>query len=59
LQKIHKTESNCHSLLKETIVALNNNVVGLMLLAVQRGNLELCIRTAVEGIDHIELSKKK
>jgi hypothetical protein len=46
---MHKTETRCHSLLEETVKALNADVVGLMLLSVQRGNLELCINAAVKG----------
>lgn len=46
---MHKTEMRCTSLLEETVKALDADVVGLMLLAVQRGNLELCINIAVKG----------
>jgi hypothetical protein len=46
---MHKTETRCHALLEETVKALNSDVVGLMLLAVQRGNLELCVKAAVDG----------
>jgi hypothetical protein len=34
---------------KRTVKALNGDVVGLMFLAVQRGNLELCVNAAVKG----------
>jgi hypothetical protein len=46
---MHKREARCHPLLEETVKALNADVVGLMLLAVQRGNLELCINIAVKA----------
>jgi hypothetical protein len=46
---MHKPETRCQALLEETVKALNADVVGLMFLSVQRGNLELCINAAVEG----------
>lgn len=46
---MHRTEMRCHALLEETLKALDADVVGLMLLAVQRGNLELSINMAVKG----------
>ena len=39
----------CNTLLEETVKALDADVVGLMLLAVQKGNLELCVNFAVEA----------
>ncbi|KAN0137896.1 hypothetical protein V8E53_004380 [Lactarius tabidus] len=49
LERMHKPETRCQALLEETVKALNADVVGLMFLSVQRGNLELCINAAVEG----------
>ena len=40
-------ESRCDDLIEQTAEALNEDVVALMLLAVQRGNLELSIKTAL------------
>ena len=37
----------CNGLIEETAAALNEDVVALMLLAVQRGNLELSVKTAL------------
>ncbi|KAF8272790.1 hypothetical protein EI94DRAFT_1795791 [Lactarius quietus] len=48
LQRMHRPEARCHDLLKETIQALNVNLVALMLLAVQRSDLELNIDLAVK-----------
>ena len=44
---MHKGKS-CNALIVETASALSNEVVTLMLLAVQRGNLETSIKMAVE-----------
>ena len=40
-------DSHCKGLIEKTAVALNEDVVALMLLAVQRGNLELSVKTAL------------
>ncbi|KAN0141008.1 hypothetical protein V8E53_001452 [Lactarius tabidus] len=48
LQKMNKPETRCHSLLEETVGALNEDVVALMLLAVQKRDLDLSISTAVK-----------
>ena len=45
---MHQPETHCHSLLEETVKALNDDVVFLMLLAVQRGNLEISVNVAVK-----------
>ena len=45
--ELHQPEARCHTLLEETVKALNDDVVVLMLLAVQRGYLELCTQIAV------------
>ena len=44
---MHMEESRCDDLIEKTAEALNEDVVALMLLAVQRGNLELSIKTAL------------
>ena len=40
--------SHCGNLVEKTAAALNEEVVMLMLLAVQRGNLELSVKLAWE-----------
>ena len=40
-------DSRCNALIEKTAVALNDDVVTLMLLAVQRGNIELSVKTAL------------
>jgi hypothetical protein len=40
-------DSCCDSLVEKTAAALNDDTVTLMLLAVQRGNLELSVKTAL------------
>ena len=44
---MHMEESRCDDLIEKTAEALNEDVVALMLLAVQRGNLELSVKTAL------------
>ena len=44
---MHEPGNHCTELLVKTANALNDNVVDVMLLAVQRGNLELSINLAV------------
>ena len=39
--------SRCDTLIEKTAAALNDDVVVLMLLAVQRDNLELSVKTAL------------
>ncbi|KAF8266460.1 hypothetical protein EI94DRAFT_1701713 [Lactarius quietus] len=46
LEKMQKPETRCHALLVETAEALNEDVVALMLLAVQTKDLELRINLA-------------
>ncbi|KAF8268217.1 hypothetical protein EI94DRAFT_1578498 [Lactarius quietus] len=45
---LHKPETRCNVLLEETAEALNDDVVALMLLAVQSRDLELSIKVAVK-----------
>jgi hypothetical protein len=47
LVEMHKPNAQCSGLVEETAGALNNDVVALMLLAVQRSNLELSVKMAV------------
>ena len=44
---MHEVGKRCTELLENTANALDDNVVSAMLLAVQKGNLELSIRVAV------------
>jgi hypothetical protein len=44
---MHRKDSHCDSLVETTAAALNEETVALMLLAVQRGNLELSVKTAL------------
>jgi hypothetical protein len=48
VKEMNKTETRCHSLLEETVKALNEDVVALMLLAVQKRDLDLSISAAVK-----------
>ncbi|KAF5348792.1 hypothetical protein D9756_009849 [Leucocoprinus leucothites] len=48
LEKMHKPDGCCKELIEETARALNDNVVTLMLVAVQRSNVELSVKLAVE-----------
>ena len=45
---MHKHGQPCNDLIETTANTLSGNVVALMLLAVQKGNLELNIKKAVE-----------
>ena len=40
-------DSHCSGPIEKTAVALNEDVVALMLLAVQRGNIELSVKIAL------------
>ena len=44
---MHEAGKSCTELIEKTAYALNDNVVSVMLLAVQKGNLELSIYVAV------------
>ena len=48
MKEMHQPESRCHALLEETVEALNDDAVALMLFAVQTNDLELSIREAVK-----------
>ena len=43
---MHMSGSNCGNLVEKTAAALNDEAVMLMLLAVQRGNVELSVKVA-------------
>jgi hypothetical protein len=47
LEKMHLKNSHCDSLVEKTAEALNQDAVALMLLAVQKGNLELGVKIAL------------
>jgi len=46
LEKMHVNGGQCDELVEKTAVALNDDAVMLMLLAVWRGNVELSVKTA-------------
>ncbi|KAH8991740.1 hypothetical protein EDB86DRAFT_2830656 [Lactarius hatsudake] len=48
LEKMHRQNMGCNRLIETTAAALNDNTVGLMLYAVQRGNLELSVKRALK-----------
>jgi hypothetical protein len=45
--EMHRPGQQCNDLIEMTANALSENVVAIMLLAVQKGNLELSIKIAV------------
>ncbi|KAH9008749.1 hypothetical protein EDB84DRAFT_1280958 [Lactarius hengduanensis] len=47
-RKMHRQSLGCEKLIETTAAALNDDIVGLMLLAVQRGNLELSVKRALK-----------
>ncbi|KAH8991753.1 hypothetical protein EDB86DRAFT_2806451 [Lactarius hatsudake] len=46
-RKMHKQSLGCDRLIETTAAALDDDIVGLMLLAVQRGNLEFSVKRAL------------
>ena len=44
---MHMKDCRCDDLVEKTAAALNEDAVALMLIAVQRGNLELSVKTAL------------
>jgi len=44
---MQRQNRSCKDLIEKTAAALNEDIVVLMLLAVQRGNLELSVKTAL------------
>ena len=47
---MHMKDRRCDSLVEKTATALNEDTVVLMLLAVQKNNLELSVKTALSGV---------
>ena len=45
---MHRDDQRCIELIETTSNALRDDVVALMLLAIQKDNLELCIRQAIK-----------
>ena len=45
---MHRENGHCNDLIEKTAAALNDDIVALMLLAVQRGNLELSVKVALD-----------
>ncbi|KXN82137.1 hypothetical protein AN958_03191 [Leucoagaricus sp. SymC.cos] len=54
LESMHEAGKHCTELLEKTANALSDDVVAVMLLAVQRGNLELSVKRAVKRKIKIE-----
>ncbi|KAH9016200.1 hypothetical protein EDB84DRAFT_1582029 [Lactarius hengduanensis] len=50
LEKMHMKSMRCDKLIEATAAALNNDIAGLMLLAVQRGNLKLSVIAALKRV---------
>ncbi|KAH9066208.1 hypothetical protein EDB87DRAFT_696152 [Lactarius vividus] len=50
LEQMHRQNMRCDKLIETTAAALDNDVVALMLLAVQRGSLELSVKTALNRV---------
>ncbi|KAH8990914.1 hypothetical protein EDB86DRAFT_2806939 [Lactarius hatsudake] len=48
LEKMHLPNMRCDKLIETTAAALNDDIVELMFLAVQRGNLELSVKRALQ-----------
>jgi hypothetical protein len=45
--EMNRENMSCNDLVEKTAAELNDNIVTLMLLAVQRGNLELSVTSAL------------
>jgi hypothetical protein len=45
--EMHRQDSRCDDLIEKTAAALNEDVIALMLLAVQRDNLQLSVKAAL------------
>ncbi|KAI9429323.1 hypothetical protein H4582DRAFT_2151539, partial [Lactarius indigo] len=60
LEKMHKENMGCDKLIETTAAALNDDIVGLMLLAVQNGNLALSVKEALRRTgSHHDMGVKK
>ncbi|KAN0132936.1 hypothetical protein V8E53_009301 [Lactarius tabidus] len=53
LEKMHLKDSRCNNLVEKTAEALNEDAVALMLLAVQKGNLDLSVKTALSRVNRL------
>ena len=45
---MHKQNMHCNDLIEKTAVALNDDAITLMFLAVQKDNLKLCVDMALK-----------
>ncbi|KAI9452691.1 hypothetical protein BJY52DRAFT_1418599 [Lactarius psammicola] len=50
LEKMHRQNMRCDELIEKTAAALDEDIVALMLLAVQRNNLELSVKIALNRV---------
>ncbi|KAF8258006.1 hypothetical protein EI94DRAFT_1756079, partial [Lactarius quietus] len=50
LENMHMNDNRCDGLVEKTAAALNEDTVALMLLAVQRGNIELSVKTSLSRV---------
>ncbi|KAH9027409.1 hypothetical protein EDB85DRAFT_114963 [Lactarius pseudohatsudake] len=50
LEKMHRPNMRCDELIEATAAALNDDMVALMLLAVQRDNIGLSVKTALNRV---------
>ncbi|KAH9035833.1 GTP-binding protein [Lactarius hengduanensis] len=50
LEQMHRQNRRCDDLIGKTAAALNEEMVTLMLLTVQKGNLELSVKTALKRL---------
>ncbi|KAH9013225.1 hypothetical protein EDB85DRAFT_974983 [Lactarius pseudohatsudake] len=50
LEQMHRQNRRCDDLIEKTAAALNEDTVTLMLLAVQKGNLELSVKRALKRV---------
>ena len=46
--EMHRPTGNCGDLIEQTAVALNEDIIALMLLAVQKNNLTLSVKVALK-----------
>ena len=57
LTEMHREDGRCDKLIENTAMALNKDVVALMLLAVQKSNLELSVKIALNRWVPVRKSK--
>ncbi|KAH8981387.1 hypothetical protein EDB86DRAFT_2858441 [Lactarius hatsudake] len=50
LEQMHRQNRRCNDLIEKTAAALNENTVALMLLTVQKGNLQLSVKMALNRV---------